>query len=92
MDHAVDAGRQQAGGDHAQGSGWLNEMIEQAAAELDDGKRAELYRQIQLRYVELGPPYHMVGQRIDPFAIRSDVKGVVGHPSWTTRWDLANKG
>ena len=70
----------------------LNEMAEAAAAELDAGKRADLYHQLQLRYEELSPPYHMVGQRIDPFAIRSDVKGVVGHPSWTTRWDLASKG
>ena len=70
----------------------LNEMAEAAAAELDAGKRADLYHQIQARYEELSPPYHMVGQRIDPFAIRSDVKGVVGHPSWTTRWDLASKG
>jgi peptide/nickel transport system substrate-binding protein len=69
----------------------LNHMIEQAAAELDDAKRAELYKQIQLRYVELGSPYHMVGQRIDPFAVRGEVKGIVGHPSWTTRWDLATK-
>jgi peptide/nickel transport system substrate-binding protein len=69
----------------------LNRMIEQAAGEQDEAKRAVLYHDIQRRYEELSPPYHMVGQRIDPFAVRSNVKGIVGHPSWTTRWDLASK-
>ncbi|WGF87975.1 ABC transporter substrate-binding protein [Marinivivus vitaminiproducens] len=70
----------------------LNTLIEQAAAEMDQAKRAELYHRIQNRYQELGPPYILVGQRIDPFAVRADVHGIVGHPSWTTRWDLATKG
>jgi peptide/nickel transport system substrate-binding protein len=69
----------------------LNALIEQAASELDEEKRAEFYHQIQDRYEELGPPFILVGQRIDPFAVRSEVKGIVGHPSWTTRWDLASK-
>ena len=69
----------------------LNEMIEAAAAELDEETRAQMYYDIQMRYEELGPPFLMVGQRIDPFAIRADVEGVIGHPSWTTRWDLAVK-
>jgi peptide/nickel transport system substrate-binding protein len=69
----------------------LNGMIEAAAAELDEAKRAELYHRIQQRYEELSPPFHMVGQRIDPFAVRAEVEGIVGHPSWTTRWDLARK-
>jgi peptide/nickel transport system substrate-binding protein len=69
----------------------LNKLIEEAAAELDQSKRAALYGQIEERYEELGPPFLMVGQRIDPFAVRAEVKGIVGHPSWTTRWDLATK-
>lgn len=69
----------------------LNQMIEAAAAEGDPAKRAELYHEIQDRYEDLGPPFILVGQRIDPFAVRADVKGIVGSPSWTTRWDLATK-
>ena len=69
----------------------LNELAEAGAAELDESKRVAIYHELQERYEELSPPYHMVGQRIDPFAIRTDVQGVVGHPSWTTRWDLAAK-
>ncbi len=69
----------------------LNRLIEEAAGELDDGKRVQLYRTIQERYEELGPPFLLIGQRIDPFAVRADVKGIVGSPSWTTRWDLAEK-
>lgn len=69
----------------------LNTMIEEAAAEADQAKRLDLYRAIEARYEELGPPFVMVGQRIDPFAVRAEVKGVVGSPTWTTRWDLARK-
>lgn len=69
----------------------LNEMVEAAAAELDEEKRAQIYHDIQTRYEELAPPFLMIGQRIDPFAIRANVEGVIGHPSWTTRWDLAVK-
>lgn len=69
----------------------LNRMIEEAAAEDNEERRAELYREIQRYWRELSPPFALIGQRIDPFAIRAEVKGVVGHPSWTTRWDLARK-
>ncbi len=69
----------------------LNAMIEAAAAEQDESKRAEMYHEIQNHYEELGPPFVMIGQRIDPFAVRTNVKGVIRHPSWTTRWDLAVK-
>lgn len=69
----------------------LDQMIETAAAEQDQGKRIGLYRDIEARYEELGPPFILIGQRIDPFAIRAGVKGIVGHPAWTTRWDLATK-
>lgn len=69
----------------------LNGMIETAAAELNEDTRSEMYRNIQRHYEDLGPPFVMIGQRIDPFALRTNVKGVIGHPSWTTRWDLAVK-
>jgi peptide/nickel transport system substrate-binding protein len=69
----------------------LNQLIEEGASELDQSKRADIYHQIQERYEELGPPFILVGQRIDPFAVGAGVKGIVGSPAWTTRWDLATK-
>ncbi len=69
----------------------LNDLVEAGAAELDEAKRQQIYEEAQTRYEELSPPFHPIGQRIDPFAQRAEIDGVVGHPSWTTRWDLATK-
>ncbi|MEO1017901.1 MAG: ABC transporter substrate-binding protein [Pseudomonadota bacterium] len=69
----------------------LNELVEAGAAALDESERQAIYEEAQQRYEELSPPFHPIGQRIDPFAQRIEVEGVIGHPSWTTRWDLATK-
>jgi len=62
-----------------------------AAHETDDAKRADLYRRINESYLRSSPALITSFQRVDAKAVRGDVKGYVGHPTWLTRWDSVTK-
>jgi peptide/nickel transport system substrate-binding protein len=69
----------------------INALIEEAVAELDTGRRIELYREIQ-DLIEEKVPYVMpISQRIDPFAVHARVKNYVGNPTWMARWEWVEK-
>jgi peptide/nickel transport system substrate-binding protein len=62
-----------------------------AAHEIDPEKREELYGRINEAYMRASPALVTSFQRTDPKAVRTEVKGYVGHPTWLTRWDTVSK-
>jgi peptide/nickel transport system substrate-binding protein len=39
----------------------------------------------------MDPPLIVFFQRVDPYVLRANVEGYVGHPTWSTRWDATVK-
>lgn len=69
----------------------LNDMIDAAVLETDPDAQREMYEAIQLRYEELVPAIQPISQVADSVAFRSDVKGLIMHPSWETDLSLVYK-
>ncbi|MBP1849298.1 ABC transporter substrate-binding protein [Rhizobium halophytocola] len=70
----------------------IQEMVMAAAHETDKAKRTEIYEKINRVYLEASSPLITSFQRTDAKAVRSVVKGYVGHSTWLTRWDTVTKG
>ncbi|MET0171764.1 MAG: ABC transporter substrate-binding protein [Agrobacterium vaccinii] len=70
----------------------IQDMVKAAAHETDQIKREELYTRINEAYLRSSPALVTSFQRTDPKAVRNEVKGYVGHPTWLTRWDTVTKG
>ncbi len=70
----------------------IQDMVIAAAHETDAEKRDELYTRINKAYLRSSPALVTSFQRTDPKAVRNEVKGYVGHPTWLTRWDTVTKG
>jgi peptide/nickel transport system substrate-binding protein len=70
----------------------IQNMVTAAAHETDQEKRDELYARINEAYLRSSPALVTSFQRTDPKAVRNEVKGYVGHPTWLTRWDTVTKG
>lgn len=70
----------------------IQSMVTAAAHETDQEKRDELYARINEAYLRSSPALVTSFQRTDPKAVRNEVKGYVGHPTWLTRWDTVTKG
>ncbi|SFA73513.1 peptide/nickel transport system substrate-binding protein [Rhizobium sp. NFR07] len=69
----------------------IQEMVTAAAHETDQAKRVELYERINRAYLASSPALVTSFQRTDAKAVRKEVKGYVGHPTWLTRWDTVTK-
>jgi len=69
----------------------IQNMVTAAAHETDQEKRDELYARINEAYLRSSPALVTSFQRTDPKAVRNEVKGYVGHPTWLTRWDTVTK-
>ncbi|QCI99251.1 ABC transporter substrate-binding protein [Agrobacterium larrymoorei] len=70
----------------------IQDMVKAAAHETNQNKREELYTRINEAYLRSSPALVTSFQRTDPKAVRNEVKGYVGHPTWLTRWDTVTKG
>lgn len=70
----------------------IQNMVTAAAHQTDQEKRDELYARINEAYLRSSPALVTSFQRTDPKAVRNEVKGYVGHPTWLTRWDTVTKG
>lgn len=69
----------------------IQEMVTAAAHETDQEKRVGLYTRINKAYLAASPALVTSFQRTDAKAVRKEVKGYVGHPTWLTRWDTVSK-
>lgn len=69
----------------------IQDMVIAAAHEIDPEKRKESYVRINDAYLRASPALVTSFQRTDPKAVRMEVKGYVGHPTWLTRWDTVSK-
>lgn len=69
----------------------IQDMVIAAAHETDQEKRVELYHKINEAYLAASPALVTSFQRTDAKAVRTEVKGYVGHPTWLTRWDTVTK-
>jgi peptide/nickel transport system substrate-binding protein len=69
----------------------IQDMVIAAAHEIDPEKREELYVRINEAYLRASPALVTSFQRTDPKAVRTEVKGYIGHPTWLTRWDTVSK-
>jgi peptide/nickel transport system substrate-binding protein len=69
----------------------LTDLVDQSKRETDPEKRAEIFRQMDEMYRELDPSLIVFFQRTDPYAVRTEVEGYQGHPTWSTRWDSVTK-
>ncbi|MDP9836261.1 peptide/nickel transport system substrate-binding protein [Neorhizobium huautlense] len=69
----------------------IQDMVIAAAHETDAEKRDALYARINETYLRASPALVTSFQRTDPKAVRHEVKGYVGHPTWLTRWDTVTK-
>lgn len=69
----------------------LNELVAQSKSELDPAKRAELFSTMEQKFEEMDPALIIFFQRTDPYVIRTNVKGYLGHTTWSTRWHPVTK-
>lgn len=69
----------------------LTELTERSKRETDPKVRAEIFAEMDALYRQSDPALIVFFQRIDPYALRSNVGGYTGHPTWTTRWDQVTK-
>ncbi|GGA86108.1 peptide ABC transporter substrate-binding protein [Brucella endophytica] len=69
----------------------IQDLVIAAAHETDEQKRNELYTRINDAYLRASPALITSFQRTDPKAVRKEVTGYVGHPTWLTRWDTVSK-
>jgi peptide/nickel transport system substrate-binding protein len=60
--------------------------VDQSKGETDPAKRKALFEQVDKGFKDMAPPLIVFLQRTDPYAIRKNVSGYVGHPTWSTRW------
>jgi peptide/nickel transport system substrate-binding protein len=65
----------------------LNRMIDEAAAEADEGARRQLYAEIQNRIEQVVAPIIPFSEVVTSAAYRDDLAGFTVNPSWST--DLA---
>ena len=64
----------------------LTKLVDQSKGETDPSKRRALFEQVDKGFKDMAPPLIVFLQRTDPYAIRKNVSGYVGHPTWSTRW------
>lgn len=64
----------------------LTELTNESKRESDPEKRAQIFREMDEMYQELDPSLIVFFQRVDPYVVRAEVEGYVGHPTWSTRW------
>lgn len=69
----------------------LTALTDESKRESDPEKRALIFRKMDEIYREMDPPLIVYFQRVDPYVLRSNVDGYVGHPTWSTRWDATVK-
>ncbi len=69
----------------------LTALTDQSKRETDPEKRAAIFREMDELYRELHPSLIVFFQRVDPYVVRTNVEGYVGHPTWSTRWDQVTK-
>ena len=69
----------------------LNALVDQSMKELDTAKRAELFSQMDKTFDAMDPALIIFFQRTDPYVIRTNVKGYLGHTTWSTRWQPVTK-
>ncbi|WP_165314134.1 ABC transporter substrate-binding protein [Vibrio ziniensis] len=62
----------------------MNNLIEQAAGEMDEQKQIELYQKAQNLYADLVAPIQPISQVVESVVVRSDLRDYVPHPSYTT--------
>ena len=76
----------------AQDSPELLALVDKSKTEPDPEKRADLFRQMDEIYRKMDPGLIVFFQRTDPYVVRKNVKGYLGHPAWSTRWSTVTKG
>lgn len=69
----------------------INRMINAAPLETDAAAQRQIYEDIQLRYEEVVPAIQPISQVADSVTYRSDVEGLVLHPSWQTDLSTVSK-
>ncbi|PYE80591.1 ABC transporter substrate-binding protein [Pseudoroseicyclus aestuarii] len=69
----------------------MQNLVEEAAHELDADRRAEIYTELNRMYLESSPPLITSFQRTDARAIRAEVQGYQGSTTWITSWDEVTK-
>lgn len=69
----------------------INEMIDAAILETDPETQRKMYEDIQLRYEEVVPAIQPISQVSDSVTYRSDIEGLVLHPSWQTDLSTVSK-
>ena len=69
----------------------LTELTDRSKREIDPEVRADIFSQMDEMYRSLDPSLIVFFQRVDPYALRANVDGYTGHPTWTTRWDKVTK-
>ena len=69
----------------------LNAMVAEAKTELDPAKRAEIFSKMEQAFHAMDPALIIFFQRSDPYVIRTNVKGYMGHTTWSTRWHNVTK-
>ena len=70
-------------------SSWF---VDKSKTEPDPEKRADLFRQMDEIYRKMDPGLIVFFQRTDPYVVRKNVKGYLGHPACSTRWSTVTKG
>ncbi len=69
----------------------LTALTDASKRESDPEKRRAIFEEMDKLYRELYPSLIVFYQRIDPYVVRSNIEGYIGHPTWTTRWDQVTK-
>lgn len=69
----------------------INELIDAAILETDIDKQRQMYEDVQRRYEEVVPAIQPISQVADSVAYRSDIVGLVLHPSWQTDLSRVSK-
>lgn len=69
----------------------LTALTDESKRESDPEKRAEIFREMDEIYRGMDPSLIVFFQRVDPYVVRTNVQGYVGHPTWSTRWDATVK-
>ncbi|MDE1158191.1 MAG: ABC transporter substrate-binding protein [Neorhizobium sp.] len=69
----------------------LNKMIDEAVVETDHDKQIKEYQDIQTYYADMMPAIQPFSEVVDSVGYRSDVKGLVLNPSWSTQLRTVTK-
>lgn len=64
----------------------LNKLVDESMRELDNAKRADIFKQMDDIYAKMDPGLVIFFQRTDPYVVLKNVKGYAGHTTWSTRW------